>query len=123
MEKMELNVQNGDQEGELGTQVNNYYNYLEQDHAVALWVKSNLHLFHQAVIENARKVTAWKEFAMEASQCRDYADLGRMLLKLQTVNFTDMDWFGRVEVAFENRSCVLYHSLGSLNSSTRPLNG
>ncbi|CAL9044168.1 histone-lysine N-methyltransferase SUVR5 isoform X1 [Musa acuminata AAA Group] len=178
MEKMELNVQNGDQEGELGTQVNNYYNYLEQDHAVALWVKwrgkwqtgircpradcslsalrakptherkryipvffprtrtycwadmllvrsidelpeplvrgshrrwrklvKDLTLPHwhimqklavamlnigdqlhtEAVIENARKATAWKEFAMEASQCRDYADLGRMLLKLETM--------------------------------------
>lgn len=51
-----------------------------------LFSESNLHLFHQAVIENARKATAWKEFAMEASQCRDYADLGRMLLKLQTVS-------------------------------------
>ncbi|RWW21759.1 hypothetical protein GW17_00014072 [Ensete ventricosum] len=94
MEKMELNVQNGDQEGELGTQVNNYYNYLEQDHAVALWVKNFF--------------SSFTEFNP---------------LSLLPLDFTDMDWFGRVEVAFQNRSCVLYHSLGSLNSSTRPLNG
>lgn len=28
----------------------------------------------------------WKEFAMEASRCSGYADLGRMLLKLQNVS-------------------------------------
>ncbi|WOK98484.1 histone-lysine N-methyltransferase SUVR5 isoform X1 [Canna indica] len=176
-DKMDCNLHNENQEEDLGAQ-GNKYNYLEQDHAVALWVKwggkwqtgircpladcplsalrakptherkryipvffprgrtyswadlllvrsidelpepllrgthrrwrklvKDLTLPHrhimqklavamldisdrlhtEAVIENARKVTAWKDFAMEASQCRDYTDLGRMLLKLQTM--------------------------------------
>lgn len=37
-------------------------------------------------METARNVSVWKEFAMEASRCIGYSDLGRMLLKLQSVN-------------------------------------
>ncbi|XP_021900764.1 histone-lysine N-methyltransferase SUVR5-like, partial [Carica papaya] len=41
--------------------------------------------FHlEALIETARDVIVWKEFAMEASRCNGYFDLGRMLLKLQS---------------------------------------
>ncbi|KAF7828800.1 histone-lysine N-methyltransferase SUVR5 [Senna tora] len=40
--------------------------------------------FHlDALIEAARDVMVWKDFAMEASRCNGYSDLGRMLLKLQ----------------------------------------
>ncbi|KAG7993858.1 hypothetical protein I3843_01G027000 [Carya illinoinensis] len=40
--------------------------------------------FHaEALIETARDVRIWKEFAMEASRCTCYSELGRMLLKLQ----------------------------------------
>ncbi|XAR73921.1 Histone-lysine N-methyltransferase [Bertholletia excelsa] len=39
----------------------------------------------QAFIETARNVMALKEFAMEASSCKGYSDLGRMLLKLQSM--------------------------------------
>ncbi|KAJ8764536.1 hypothetical protein K2173_006276 [Erythroxylum novogranatense] len=40
--------------------------------------------FHrEALIDTARDVMVWKEFAMEASRCNGYPDLGRMLLKLQ----------------------------------------
>lgn len=40
--------------------------------------------FHaEALIETARDVGIWKEFAMEASRCNGYSELGRMLLKLQ----------------------------------------
>ncbi|KAG2719951.1 hypothetical protein I3760_02G014500 [Carya illinoinensis] len=40
--------------------------------------------FHaEALIETARDVSIWKEFAMEASRCSGYSELGRMLLKLQ----------------------------------------
>ncbi|KAL7206820.1 hypothetical protein ACSBR2_019512 [Camellia fascicularis] len=35
-----------------------------------------------ALSETARSVMVWKEFAMEASRCKGYSDLGRMLLKL-----------------------------------------
>lgn len=40
----------------------------------------------QALIETARDVMVWKEFAMEASRCDGYSDYGRMLLKIQNVN-------------------------------------
>ncbi|GMH25242.1 hypothetical protein Nepgr_027085 [Nepenthes gracilis] len=42
-----------------------------------------LHL--QVLIETARDVIVWKEFATEASRCKGYPDLGRMLLKLQNM--------------------------------------
>lgn len=42
--------------------------------------------FHtEALIDTARDVMVWKEFAMEASRCTGYSDLGRMLLKLQNM--------------------------------------
>ncbi|TVU28189.1 hypothetical protein EJB05_19698 [Eragrostis curvula] len=43
----------------------------------------------EAVIENARKATTWKEFALEASGSRDYTDLGKMLVKLQNMILRD----------------------------------
>ncbi|KAL9265412.1 Histone-lysine N-methyltransferase SUVR5-like protein [Drosera capensis] len=52
-----------------------------------------LHL--QALIESARNVTLWKEFAMESSRCKDYTDLGRMLVRLQNMllkEFINADW-------------------------------
>ncbi|RZC55147.1 hypothetical protein C5167_014003 [Papaver somniferum] len=52
-------------------------------------------LHNEAVIESARSVAAWKEFALEASGCKSYSDLGRMLLKLQTMvlkQFIDPNW-------------------------------
>ncbi|XP_009776603.1 histone-lysine N-methyltransferase SUVR5 [Nicotiana sylvestris] len=36
----------------------------------------------EALEETGRNVMVWKEFAMEVSRCKDYPDLGRMLLKL-----------------------------------------
>nr|URM60682.1 C2H2 family protein [Gymnema sylvestre] len=39
----------------------------------------------EALVENARNVMAWKEFALEASHCICYSDLGKMLLKLQNM--------------------------------------
>ncbi|EEC73866.1 hypothetical protein OsI_08640 [Oryza sativa Indica Group] len=54
-------------------------------------------LHTEAVVENARMATTWKEFAREASCCRDYTDLGKMLVKLQNVNLStlflkDISW-------------------------------
>ncbi|AQK74095.1 Histone-lysine N-methyltransferase SUVR5 [Zea mays] len=51
----------------------------------------------EAVVDDARKATTWKEFALEASCCRDYTDLGKMLLKFQNVNprtlfHVDISW-------------------------------
>ncbi|GMP28218.1 hypothetical protein CsSME_00003856 [Camellia sinensis var. sinensis] len=42
-------------------------------------------LHTKALVETARSVMVWEEFAMEASQCKCYSDLGRMLLKLQSL--------------------------------------
>ncbi|XP_047082365.1 histone-lysine N-methyltransferase SUVR5 [Lolium rigidum] len=52
-------------------------------------------LHTEAIIENARKATAWKEFAQEASCCGDYTDLGKMLVKLQNMilpDYTSSHW-------------------------------
>ncbi|XVE82696.1 hypothetical protein DITRI_Ditri16bG0026600 [Diplodiscus trichospermus] len=52
--------------------------------------------FHcEALIETARHVIVWKEFAMEASRCSGYSDLGKMLLKLQSMilpRYMNADW-------------------------------
>ncbi|CAL5019127.1 unnamed protein product [Urochloa decumbens] len=50
-------------------------------------LSDELHI--EAVIDNARKATTWKEFALEASCCRDYTDLGKMLVKLQNMILPD----------------------------------
>jgi hypothetical protein len=50
-------------------------------------LSDELHI--EAVIDNARKATTWKEFALEASCCRDYTDLGKMLIKLQNMILPD----------------------------------
>ncbi|KAL3525757.1 hypothetical protein ACH5RR_014129 [Cinchona calisaya] len=42
-------------------------------------------LHSEALVETARNVMAWKEFALEASCCKGYCDLGKMLLKLQNM--------------------------------------
>ncbi|CAN1164179.1 Histone-lysine N-methyltransferase SUVR5 [Linum perenne] len=52
--------------------------------------------FHnEALVESARSVLVWKEFAMEASRCSGYGDLGKMLLKLQNMilqKYIEADW-------------------------------
>ncbi|KAI4314897.1 hypothetical protein L6164_027760 [Bauhinia variegata] len=51
---------------------------------LAVGMLSIVDQFHlDALIENAHDVMVWKEFAMEASRCNGYSDLGRMLLKLK----------------------------------------
>ncbi|CAN6280243.1 unnamed protein product [Urochloa humidicola] len=50
-------------------------------------LSDELHI--EAVIDNARKATTWKEFALEASCCRDYTDLGKILVKLQNMILPD----------------------------------
>ncbi|XP_023744277.1 histone-lysine N-methyltransferase SUVR5 [Lactuca sativa] len=45
--------------------------------------------------ESARSVVVWKDFALEASRCKDYSDLGNMLLKLENMilqRFIDSFW-------------------------------
>lgn len=52
--------------------------------------------FHaEALVEAAHDVMIWKEFAMEASRCNGYSELGKMLLKLQKMilqHYINSDW-------------------------------
>lgn len=38
------------------------------------------------MIEDARKTETWKSFAMEASCCKSYADLGELLVRFCNVS-------------------------------------
>lgn len=52
-------------------------------------------LNNEALTETARSVVVWKDFALEASRCKDYSDLGNMLLKLENMilaRFIDSYW-------------------------------
>lgn len=52
-------------------------------------------LHSEALVETARNVTVWKEFAAKASLCEDYKDLGRMILKLRSMIldcYINVDW-------------------------------
>lgn len=58
-----------------------------------LHISDQLHI--EALTENVRNVMSWKEFAMEASRCKGYSDLGRMLPRLQSMilmNYISPDW-------------------------------
>lgn len=58
--------------------------YMMQTLAVAMLdVSDQLHI--EAVVESARDVNAWREFAREAGHCKNYSDLGRMLVKLHSM--------------------------------------
>ncbi|CAN6459880.1 unnamed protein product [Victoria cruziana] len=71
--------------------------------AAMLDTSDKLHI--EAVIEGARKVTAWKEFAKEASKCENYSDLGRMLLKLQSMILPNYISSGWMEHSFNSWVC------------------
>ncbi|KAG9440863.1 hypothetical protein H6P81_021028 [Aristolochia fimbriata] len=76
------------------------HRYIMQKLAVSMLnVSDQLHT--EAVIEKARQVAAWKEFALEAYHCETYSDLGKMLLKLHNMilsAYIDPDW---VEQSFD----------------------
>ncbi|XP_057984317.1 histone-lysine N-methyltransferase SUVR5 isoform X2 [Hevea brasiliensis] len=73
--------------------------------------------FHtEALIDTARDVMVWKEFAMEASHCSGYSDLGRMLLKLQNMilqQYVKSDW---LEHSFQSwvQRCQVVQSAESI---------
>ncbi|XP_031270722.1 histone-lysine N-methyltransferase SUVR5 isoform X6 [Pistacia vera] len=73
--------------------------------------------FHtEALVETARNVIVWKEFAMEASRCVGYSDLGRMLLKLQSMilqRYINSDWLGHSFPSWVQR-CQNAHSAESI---------
>lgn len=63
-------------------------------------------LHNEAVTEDARKITTWKEFAMAASKCEGYSDLGRMLLKLHNMilqHYVDPGWLENSFKSWEQR--------------------
>ncbi|KAL6911349.1 hypothetical protein ACP4OV_000154 [Aristida adscensionis] len=96
----------------------------------------------EAVIENARKATTWKEFAQEASCCKDYTELGKMLIKLRNMILPDYisgEWLQSsfelwsekcnnaynaetIEVLYEElRDSVLWNKIDELwNASKQP---
>ncbi|XWS45352.1 hypothetical protein CRYUN_Cryun15aG0129500 [Craigia yunnanensis] len=73
--------------------------------------------FHcEALIETARNVIIWKEFAMEASRCSGYSDLGKMLLKLRSMilpRYINADW---LQESFHSwvQQCQNAHSAESI---------
>lgn len=96
--------------------------FIMQKLAVAMLnISDQLHT--EAVIEVARKATAWKEFAMEASHCRDYSDLGRMLLKLQTMILSTYVSNAWLETSFGlwKQRCQNAHSAESIEILTKEL--
>ncbi|KAL2905681.1 Histone-lysine N-methyltransferase SUVR5 [Bienertia sinuspersici] len=49
----------------------------------------------QVLVESARNLAVWREFAAEASRCKSYPDLGRLLLKLGKMvlqQYIDANW-------------------------------
>ncbi|KMT08530.1 hypothetical protein BVRB_6g138130 isoform A [Beta vulgaris subsp. vulgaris] len=49
----------------------------------------------QVLVETARDVVVWREFAAEASRCKSYPDLGRLLLNLRNMllqKYIDANW-------------------------------
>ncbi|KAH9306430.1 hypothetical protein KI387_010834 [Taxus chinensis] len=58
--------------------------YIMRTLAVAMFnISDQLHI--EAVVESARDVDSWREFAREAGHCKNYSDLGRMLVKLHSM--------------------------------------
>lgn len=96
--------------------------FIMQKLAVAMLnISDQLHT--EAVTEDARKATTWKEFAMEASRCRDYSDLGRMLLKLQTMilpNYVSSGWLETTFSSWMHR-CQSVQSADSVEILTQEL--
>ncbi|KAK7250849.1 hypothetical protein RIF29_33575 [Crotalaria pallida] len=73
-------------------------------------------LHFNALIETARDVMVWKEFAMEASRCDGYSDFGRMLLKLQNSikkHYINADWIQHSSQSWFER-CQNAHSAESV---------
>ncbi|KAJ1436574.1 Zinc finger C2H2-type [Sesbania bispinosa] len=63
-------------------------------------------LHSNAMIETARDVMVWKEFAMQASHCNGYSDFGRMLLKLRNSIvqlYINADWIKHSSYSWAER--------------------
>ncbi|TKY55778.1 Histone-lysine N-methyltransferase SUVR5 [Spatholobus suberectus] len=74
---------------------------------LAIGVLSIIDQLHpNALLETARDVMVWKEFAMETSHCNSYSDFGRMLLKLQNSivkHYTNADWIQHSSYSWAER--------------------
>ncbi|ONK68314.1 uncharacterized protein A4U43_C05F10060 [Asparagus officinalis] len=96
--------------------------YVMQKLAVAMLnISDQLHT--EAVIEVSRNATAWKKFAMEASSCRDYSDLGNMLLKLQAMilpTYVSNAWLENSFGSWKHR-CQNARSAESVETLTKEL--
>lgn len=96
--------------------------YIMQKLAVAMLnISDQLHT--EAVIADARRTTTWKEFAMEASRCRDYPSLGQMLLKLQRMilpYYISKDWRENSLESWSQR-CRIAPSTESIETLTEEL--
>ncbi|KAL8251134.1 hypothetical protein R6Q59_034827 [Mikania micrantha] len=89
--------------------------YIMQKIAVSL-INTIEQLNSEALTDNARSVVVWKEFALEASRCKDYSDLGNMLVKLEKMilqHFIDSYWLEHSLETWVQR-CQAAHSAESI---------
>ncbi|GLJ05151.1 hypothetical protein SUGI_0012200 [Cryptomeria japonica] len=76
----------------------------------------------EAVVESARNVNVWKEFAKEAAQCTVYSDLGRMLLKLRSMIleiYISPSWMEKID--FWKQECENTKTAEGLEKLTKDL--
>lgn len=96
--------------------------YIIQKLAVAILnISDQLHT--EAIAEEARTVSTWIEFAKESSNCQDYSELGRMLVKLQTIilpNYFDNTWLESSFFSWKHR-CQNATSAEAVEILTREL--
>ncbi|KAL8231386.1 hypothetical protein R6Q57_001164 [Mikania cordata] len=89
--------------------------YIMQKIAVSM-INTIEQLNSEALTDNARSVVVWKEFALEASRCKDYSDLGNMLVKLEKMilqHFIDSYWLEHSLETWVQR-CQAAHSAESI---------
>ncbi|KAK4791272.1 hypothetical protein SAY86_031685 [Trapa natans] len=74
---------------------------------VAIGMLNIIDQFHmEALAESAQDLNVWKEFAMEASQCNGYPELGKMLLKLHNMilrKFINPKWLEQPLISWKRR--------------------
>ncbi|KAI7744879.1 hypothetical protein M8C21_027214 [Ambrosia artemisiifolia] len=89
--------------------------YIVQKIAVGM-INTIEQLNSEALNEDARSVAVWKEFALEASRCKDYSDLGNMLLKLEKMILQHFIYSYWLESSLETwtQRCQTAHSAESI---------
>ncbi|GKA97846.1 histone-lysine N-methyltransferase SUVR5 isoform X1 [Tanacetum coccineum] len=97
--------------------------YIMQKFAVSM-INTIEQLNTEALSETARSVVVWKDFAYEASRCKDYTDLGNMLLKLKNMilqQFIDSFWLEHSQQIWVQQ-CQNAHSVESIELLKEELN-